>query len=306
VLGLVLNMAALAMGCSHDSRSRASADPTVTVTRLANPSPSSTSTVQLSPTPSPTGTFTATPSGTPTPTFTPTALPPLVAIDPGHGGRDYGGRHFDADGHMDISEKEINLVIALKAAEQVRAAGFRVILTRDGDYRLNSEARLDLNEDGEVDSADEVLARADLVNNAGADLLLSIHQNAYYGDDAQEVGGTQTLYCAERSFGEANQRFAQLVHEQTLTALGEVGYAVRDRGVLRDEHINVPDAKGKHLLLLGPKTDRITIPSQMPGVLSETLFVTNDVEAELLQRADVQDALARAYAAAISAYFQGQ
>jgi len=207
---------------------------------------------------------------------------------------------------MDVSEKEVNLAICLKIAERVRALGYRVLLTRDGDYRINSEERLDLNEDGEVDSADEVLARADLVNEAGVDLLLSIHQNAFYGEGAEDVGGTETLYCAERPFAEASYRFACLVHEEVLRALRESGYEPRDRGVLRDEHINVPGAKGKHLLLLGPKTDRIAIPSEMPGVLSETLFVTNDTEAELLQRLDAQDALAAGYAKAVDAYFRGE
>lgn len=148
------------------------------------------------------------------------------------------------------------------------------------------------------------LARTDLVNKAGADLLLSIHQNAYYGDDAENVGGTQTLYCAERPFGEDSHRFACLVHEKLLVALRKVGYESRDRGVMCDADLKVPGAKGAHLILLGPRTERISIPSQMPGVLSETLFVTNDVEAELLRRADVQDALAGAYAEAIDAYFR--
>jgi len=257
-------------------------------------------------TPAPTATVRPTRTATPTPTCTATPLSPLVAIDPGHGGRDFGGRHFDASGHMDVSEKEIVLAIALKVADRLKAAGYRVLLTRDGDYRVNSQEKLDLNEDGEVDSADELLARTRLINAVGADLLLSIHQNAYYGPDAQEVGGTQTLYCRDRPFGDESYRFAYLVQEKVVQALRKVGYETRDRGVLSDTDLNVPGAKGTHLILLGPKSDRISIPSQMPGALSETLFLTNDAEAALLQRTDVQDALARAYAEAIEAYFDEQ
>jgi len=306
---LVVAMVALTMlsGCVTDNASGTSPSPTVTASLIQSP-PVVANPVVATSTDFPTRTVTATstPSVTPRPTHTPTPLPPLVAIDAGHGGRDFGGRHFDADGHMDFSEKEANLAIVLKIAERVRAAGYRVLLTRDGDYRINSEQRLDLNEDGEIDSADEVLARADLVNEAGADLLLSIHQNAYYGADAQDVGGTQTLYCAERPFGDDSYRFACLVHENLLVALSKVGYETRDRGVMPDSNLEVPGAKGNYLILLGPLTERISIPSQMPGVLSEPLFVTNDVEAELLQWADVQDALADAYATAVAGYFQGQ
>jgi len=306
VLVVVVVAVSVLSGCAADNASGTILSPTVTTSLTQSPPVVVTSTHFPTRTATATATATATLSATPRPTHTPTPLPPLVAIDAGHGGRDFGGRHFDADGHMDFSEKEANLAIVLKIAERVRAAGYRVLLTRDGDYRINSEQRLDLNEDGEVDSADEALARVDLVNEAGADLLLSIHQNAYYGADAEDVGGTQTLYCAERPFSDDSYRFACLVHEKLLIAFNKVGYETRDRGVMRDANLEVPGAKGNYLILLGPLTERISIPSQMPGVLSETLFVTNDVEAELLQRADVQDALADAYAGAIVGYFEGQ
>lgn len=302
-------MVALTMlsGCAVDAGSGTPLSPMATASATQIPPVVATSVVATSTNlPRRTAAATTTPSVTTRPTHTQTPLPPLVAIDAGHGGRDFGGRHFDADGHMDFSEKEANLAIVLKIAERVRAAGYRVLLTRDGDYRINSEQRPDLNEDGEVDSADEVLARVDLVNEAGADLLLSIHQNAYYGADAQDVGGTQTLYCAERPFSDDSYRFACLVHEKLLVAFSQMGYETRDRGVMPDANLEVPGAKGDYLILFGPLTERISIPSKMPGVLSETLFVTNDVEAELLQRADVQDALADAYAAAVTGYFQGQ
>ena len=44
--------------------------------------------------------------------------------------------------------------------------------------------------------------------------------------------------------------------------------------------------------------------SQMPGVIMESLFVTNDTEAALLHRDDVKDAIAQGYKTGVDRYFQ--
>jgi len=268
--------------------------------------PSSTPTVEPSVTP--TRTSTPQPSATPSPrpSATPTATPPplRVAIDPGHGGRDLGARHFDDEGHLDFCESEVNLAIALRLRELLLAEGFEVVMTRDDDYGLNPE-RKDLSGDGVVDHVDELQARLDLVNKTQADVLLSIHQNAFYwesGEPANDVGGTITFYCADRAFGEANLLLAALVHQEVLAAFAELGYDINDRGVEDDKELEVPGDGGKHLILLGPESDRSVRPSQMPGVLSETLFITHAKEAMLARDPAALDRLAEAYARAMIAF----
>jgi N-acetylmuramoyl-L-alanine amidase len=235
---------------------------------------------------------------------TPTVLPPLVMIDPGHGGIDLGARHFDASGRMDSHESQVNLDIALRLRDLLVARGYRVLMTRDGDYRIFEDQ--DVNGDGEVTSIDEAQARIDLANEAGADLLLSIHQNAYEradGGSVGDVGGTVAYYCADRPFGDRSLLFAALVHERILQAFDELGHDVRDRGVWDDAILHEEGEPGKHIVLLGPVSERTARPSEMPGVLSETMFITHDREAQLARDPVALDRLALAYADAIDAYW---
>ena len=74
-----------------------------------------------------------------------------VVIDPGHGGPD------DGITLRGISEKELTLKISLKLSEKLRERGFRVLLTREGDEGVSR------------------LARINAANASGADLFISIH-----------------------------------------------------------------------------------------------------------------------------------
>jgi hypothetical protein len=87
-------------------------------------------------------------------------------------------------------------------------------------------------------------------------------------------------------------------------ALRELGHDVYDRGVQKDADLVNPGAKGSYLVVLGPETDRIARPSQMPAILSETIFLTHREEGALVQDPAALDRLAMAYATAIVAYFE--
>ena len=98
-------------------------------------------------------------------TMVTTPAPPkaLICIDPGHGGKDSGAVW---DGRI---EKDDALALALKVAEQIEALGHKAILTRDDDsYPYFSD-------------------RADLANNAEADLFISLHRNSAQGAKGVEL-----------------------------------------------------------------------------------------------------------------------
>jgi len=249
------------------------------------------------------------PSATPAPSPTPTPAAPLVALDPGHGGEDLGARHFKRDGNMDIYESEINLQLALRIGDKLEDKGLRVVYTRDGDYYPNRN-KVDLNGDGEFGDRDDLIYRNRLVNQAGADLLLSLHENGWEHPDEELVratGGTTTYYCSSRPFADRSLAFATLVQAQVLATLQRFGLTPIDRGILvaHDNEID-PTSSGTHLVMFGPVDDVIKEASQMPGCLSEPMFMTCDAEAELMQRDDFMDALADGYVNAIVAYFQEQ
>lgn len=267
---------------------------TVTATRAPTTRPS------LAPTP----TATLFPTQTPKPT----PLPPLVAIDPGHGGEDLGAVRTNSDGSLAFTESDVNLAIALRFRDALEVRGYRVLLTRDGDYGLNPQG-LDVNEDGNIDHLDDLQTRIDMANQAGADILVSIHQNSFVwpnGRSAPDVGGTVTFYNAYREFGDQNRRLALLVQRELVAAIQELGHDVLDRGAQVDHQLESDPEGGRFLIVLGPESPRIARASEMPGVLSETLFLTHDREAELLQDPQALDAIAEAYARAVHLYFESE
>jgi N-acetylmuramoyl-L-alanine amidase len=95
----------------------------------------------------------------------------IIVLDPGHGGKDRGAS-FNG-----VLEKDINLKIARGLAEELRRAGAKVILTRDGDTRLS------------------LAERAEVAIKNGAHLFVSIHCNS--NGIPNSATGIETYYHRE-------------------------------------------------------------------------------------------------------------
>ena len=96
-----------------------------------------------------------------------------ICLDPGHGGKDPGNRVGGVFfGH---SEKTYTLALALELRDQLKRAGFKVILTRNKDAFV------------------ELPTRPWIANRNGADLFVSLHFNATQSGKS-EVAGPET-YC---------------------------------------------------------------------------------------------------------------
>lgn len=85
--------------------------------------------------------------------------PIRVTVDPGHGGRDPGATYGR------LKEKEVVLQVGYVLSEMLEAAGFFVMMTRRGDYRVDNSRR------------------AVMANDGGAELFISIHCNADADED---------------------------------------------------------------------------------------------------------------------------
>lgn len=223
------------------------------------------------------------------------AARPLIGLIAGHGGPEAGAVHRDAQGRVDLVEKDLTLAVALRLRELLQARGFGVVLDREGDAAVNAWGA-DLNGDGVVDDADEIQARLDLLNAAKADVLLSIHFNGY---PSPAVRGTATYYCPDRPFAAQSRRLAELAQEALVGRLRALGAQVVDKGVQDDAVLGKPYG---HLMTLGPATPRITRPGQMPGALVEPLFLTNEYEAGLLKEAPTLEGMAQGLAQALEAH----
>jgi N-acetylmuramoyl-L-alanine amidase/peptidoglycan/xylan/chitin deacetylase (PgdA/CDA1 family) len=231
--------------------------------------------------------------------------PLVVFIDPGHGGRDPGwGSSYILPGVP--LEKDLTLDLAKRTAAYLENAGYRVVLSRTTDTDVNEPER-DINGDGVKDIVDELQARADEANASGAAVLLSIHFNGMPGTN---LGGSLVEYNDKREFSDQNKRLAELVQQSQLDALASVGYHPRDWGALSEEVINSPkqselDTGYNWNTLIGPAGPYRPRPTKMPGAIAEPLFLTNPAEAQLAEREDVRDALAKGYARAIQQFLGG-
>ncbi len=216
-----------------------------------------------------------------------------MAIDAGHGGPYYSGAaHSFPDGST-LIEKDLNLDIALRLDVLLKDAGYNAVLTRRGDYTLTA---FDPSQYRASQRA-ELQARVDLVNEAAADILVSVHFN---GSDDAGQGGTEVYYNPDRSFGLSSRALATYVRDALLTAIRDLGYDARDRGVRNDAEVG-GDPTQPHSFLLG--TDEGFRASLMPGIIGEALFVSNEAEAVLLMKDEARQAIAAAYKAGIDGYF---
>lgn len=125
----------------------------------------------------------------------------LFAIDAGHGGYDNGASYGER------AEKDDNLRLARRVRDELIRLGQDVVLTRDSDVFVPLDER------------------ANIANNAGADLFISLHRNSYPQQlpTANGVENYIYVYADER-----NERMARVV----LDKVAQVGIR-QDRGVSR-------------------------------------------------------------------------
>jgi len=121
----------------------------------------------------------------------------VVAIDPGHGGRDPG-----AVGIGGLQEKEIVLDISQQVAAILEQQGVQVIMTRTDDREIDLEPRVDL---------------AERVN---ATLFVSIHANAI-DMSRPDVNGLETYYY------DSGETLARTIHNSVLEGTGTNDRRVR-------------------------------------------------------------------------------
>jgi N-acetylmuramoyl-L-alanine amidase len=172
---------------------------------------------------------------------------PVVLIDAGHGGGDGGAVNGK------IAEKDITLAIALLLRDALADSGLNVVLTRDSDVHVTTAERVDK------------------ANLAQADLIVSIHVNAF---TQSRVRGVETYYrdgCPE------SRMAAQVLHAAVLKAHQQVGHETSDRGLRTGTFriLRLTEAKSAVLLELGyisNRGDRETmINSSFQAALSERL-----------------------------------
>lgn len=174
-----------------------------------------------------------------------------IVVDPGH-------PPAGAIGPTGYQEKDANLAIALRVAERLTAAGADVTLTRSTDVVV------------------ELSARPAMAVALDADLLVSIHNNAF-GEEANPFRdhGTSTYW-----FHPLSADLARTLDRRIAAATG------------------IPD--------LGAKWGNLALvrPTWMPSVLTESLFMPIPEQEAALQDAGFLDRLAEAHVRGIEDFLR--
>lgn len=223
----------------------------------------------------------------------------VVCIDPGHGGADLGNVRVE-NGQIVLREKDFTLKHSLALGERLQQMGYSVVFTRTTDAEANP-TNLDVNGDGEIaapggeaksDQLDDLQARVLICNQSGADVLVSVHYN---GAENEYLEGYEVWYNDEREFSDRNADLATLAHAELARAYAAAGYEANDRGIGVEAHA-----------VTGPARPGKLVPSEMPGVVVEGLFLSNAEDAAFIQTPQADEAIVSAYATAIDAFLKEQ
>lgn len=214
----------------------------------------------------------------------PPSPPKLVVLDPGHGGADHGMQNP----RLGMKEKVFTLDVALRIKKILETAGTTVVLTRKDDRALAPDKPTDFRR------------RAAVANRAKADLFVSIHFNAL--DRDTKTGGTEVY-----TFTRQHQRSDE-----------SAGFGRRDDTEREAAPVNRYDPwsallahRIKRELLAELKTaDRgsktmhsgVLRSLECPGVLVESVFLSNDTEAALVKTPVYRQRIAQAIADGIRGY----
>jgi N-acetylmuramoyl-L-alanine amidase len=221
--------------------------------------------------------------------------PPVVVIDPGHGGIDPGAVGY-------VIEKAITLDVGLRLKRLLEAEGIQVVMTRSRDMHLSTDKRTDLG------------MRAAMTDSSKRNLFVSIHVNSavrpaqgievyYFGETmspsllAQVIrengGGNLGQQLTREARGVAQQaardvvaqanlqfsrRLAQMVHDSIVGVTGAV-----DRGVQSAPFYVIRNAR-------------------IPAILTEIGFANHPQEGPRLADPNYREKLAQAMAQAITKF----
>lgn len=199
----------------------------------------------------------------------------VIALDPGHGGRDTGKVNVDRQ----VMEKEMTLDTARRLKVLLEAQGFVVVLTRSEDRFV------------ELAERPEIAARAD------ADLFISLHFNAVEAE-AAKVTGIEVYTMTPQHQLSADRRLDDQVPVFNPGNTMDVWNSVLGYQLHREllSSLKVPDRglkRGRYAVL------RL---ARCPAVLIEAGFLSHDGEARRISTPQYRQEIAAAISAGVRHY----
>jgi N-acetylmuramoyl-L-alanine amidase len=203
----------------------------------------------------------------------------IIAIDPGHGGPDYGVTLAGK-----LKEKHIVMEIASRLNKLLKKAGLKSYLTRNGDYFLKFDKRLE-----------HIVSRK-------PDLVISLHCDGAFEENAEMAGGITIFYniSSKEVTSGSSISSGDIGDEEIAKQVGEIlkGNDCQklefeskelaqsiEKGIL--EHAKSTTSRGirgANLLLLKE--------AQRVGVHVELGFITSPIDSKMLEDPDYREKLA--------------
>jgi N-acetylmuramoyl-L-alanine amidase len=216
-----------------------------------------------------------------------------IVIDPGHGGKDKG-----ASGRNGLHEKNLNLKIARKLAQRIKQdLNLEVLLTRDSDRFIPLEER------------------TAIANTKHADLFISIHINASPNPIAE---GFET-YFLNLATDEESMRVAAFENATSTKRISDLQKTLKDimlnskidessrlAGHVQQNVIQALQEKYSPVKNLGVKQAPfyVLIGAQMPSILVEASFISNERECERLCQDNYLDQIVEGLLKGIESYIK--
>lgn len=194
-----------------------------------------------------------------------------IMLDPGHGGRDLGYQSGT------IAEKRLTLLLAQQVRAKLRAAGYRVVMTRQRDVYL------------------ELPERSALANREKADLFLSLHFNAA---PDRAIRGAE-VFCLTPNGAASTHAPRTEVLRETLP-----GHQHGTRSLLLAYQVQKALVERAGLADRGVKHARFAVLRDltMPGILIEAGFLSSPEEARQIANPKHREKLAAAIVAGVEQY----
>jgi N-acetylmuramoyl-L-alanine amidase len=219
-----------------------------------------------------------------------------VVVDAGHGGEDPGAR-----GRRGIQEKIVTLMIAQRLKGLIETEpGMRAVLTRDGDYFVPLQSR--------VEKARRI--RADLFVSVHADAFVLPHARGSSVFALSESGATSAAarWLAKREndadlIGGVNIDVKDRHLAQTLLDLSQTATIQDSLKLARSVLTQLGGVNTLHKSRVEQAGFAVLKAPDIPSILVETAFISNPEEEQKLNDEQYQEKLAQAILRGIKQYF---
>jgi N-acetylmuramoyl-L-alanine amidase len=219
----------------------------------------------------------------------------VIVLDAGHGGEDPG-----AIGASGLQEKEVTLAIALLLKQKLERLGFRVGLTRSGDYFVSLQDRVKK------------------ARSLKADLFLSIHADAF---DKPTARGSSVFVLSEKgasssaaSYLAKKENAADLIggvstkkgNNDLLKVLLDLSTTKQIEFSKKIAHLTLQELR-KINVLHGRGVEQagfaVLKAPDIPSLLVETAFLSHEEEEKKLASTEFRDQMADSLSRSVASFF---